>query len=278
MLYPLKFKKILKEKIWGGRQFEEKLNINLPNDKSYGESWDIACHKNGISIVESGELGGLSLEELINIFKENLLGKEIYEKFGKKFPLLIKYLDINDKLSVQVHPDNEFSLENEGEFGKAECWYVISASSNAKIIAGLKEGINKEVFLEKMSQKDFSDLFNVISVKEGDFLYIEPGIVHATLEGSILICEIQQNSDATYRIYDFDRLVDGNLRPLHLDKATEIIKYSKTPKLSSNISRKTSTLENLKIQELIKCEYFSVDRLNIDGIYKENVYKNFMIY
>ncbi len=151
MLYPLKFKKILKEKIWGGRQLNEILNFNLSDNKLYGESWEVSSNKDDISIVDSGELAGKSLKELITLFKDKLLGAEIYEEYKSQFPLLIKYLDINDKLSVQVHPSDDYALEVEGEFGKAECWYVINASSDAKIIAGLKDGVNKEFFIPTLS-------------------------------------------------------------------------------------------------------------------------------
>lgn len=278
MLYPLKFKKILKEKIWGGRQLNEILNFNLSDNKLYGESWEVSSNKDDISIVASGELAGKSLKELITLFKDKLLGAEIYEEYKSQFPLLIKYLDINDKLSVQVHPNNDYALKVEGEFGKAECWYVINASSDAKIIAGLKDGVNKEFFIENIANNNFSNLFNVVSVKTGDFINIKPGTIHATVEGSILICEIQQNSDATYRIYDFDRIVNGELRPLHIDKAVEVIEYSQKPEISSKESRNTIALENIEIQELVKCKYFNVDKLIINGSYNENIYKNFIIY
>ncbi len=278
MLYPLKFKKILKEKIWGGRQLNEILNFNLSDNKLYGESWEVSSNKDDISIVDSGELAGKSLKELITLFKDKLLGAEIYEEYKSQFPLLIKYLDINDKLSVQVHPSDDYALEVEGEFGKAECWYVINASSDAKIIAGLKDGVNKEFFIENIANNNFSNLFNVVSVKTGDFINIKPGTIHATVEGSILICEIQQNSDATYRIYDFDRIVNGELRPLHIDKAVEVIEYSQKPEISSKESRNTIALENIEIQELVKCKYFNVDKLIINGSYNENIYKNFIIY
>ena len=213
-MYPLKFKKVFKEKIWGGNKFKTLLNMEIPKNTNIGESWEVTCHKNGMSVVENGELSGRTLEELIDSYKDKLLGEEVYKKYGNKFPLLIKYLDVNDRLSVQVHPSDEYALRVEGEFGKSESWYIIDASEDAKLIMGLASGMSKEKFLEKVKNNDFDDLFNIISVKKGDFIYVEPGVVHASLEGSVVICQTQQNSDTTYRIYDFDRIVDGEKREL----------------------------------------------------------------
>ena len=139
-LYPLKFKKVFKEKIWGGRSFSEKLNMTLPTEELYGESWEVSSHKNGMSAVENGRLEGKTLEDLFLEYKGDFVGENIYSKYGEKFPLLIKYLDINDRLSVQVHPSDEYALRVEGEFGKSESWYILEASEDAKLIMGLKTG------------------------------------------------------------------------------------------------------------------------------------------
>ena len=276
-MYPLKFKKVFKEKIWGSRKFETLLGMELPLDKNIGESWEVSSHKNGMSIVENGELEGQTLENLLKEYKEKLVGKAVYEKYGDNFPLLIKYLDVNDRLSVQVHPSDEYAFRVEGEFGKSESWYIIDASEDAKLIMGLADGVTKEKFQEKVKNKDFSDIFNVISVKKGDFINVNPGLVHASLEGSVVICETQQNSDTTYRIYDFDRIVDGEIRELHLDKAAEVIVYGEKPEISTEESRKTVEVEGAKVQELIRGEYFSIDKFNIDGLYKDKVCSNFTV-
>ena len=152
-MYPLKFKKVFKEKIWGSRKFETLLGMELPLDKNIGESWEVSSHKNGMSIVENGKLEGQSLENLLKEYKEKLVGKAVYEKYGDNFPLLIKYLDVNDRLSVQVHPSDEYALRVEGEFGKSESWYIIDASEDAKLIMGLADGVTKEKFQEKVSNK-----------------------------------------------------------------------------------------------------------------------------
>lgn len=277
MLYPLKFEKVFKEKIWGGRNLESLLNINLPENINIGESWEVSCHPNGMSIVENGELKGRSLESLLFEYKGELVGKEVYNKYQNKFPLLIKYLDVNDKLSVQVHPSDKYALEVEKEFGKSECWYIMDASKDAKLIMGLKKEITKEIFMEKVSNKDFSNLFNEITVKKGDFINVNPGLVHATLEGSIVICEVQQNSDTTYRIYDFDRKVDGEFRPLHLEKASEVINFNEEPQVSKEENRKIIKIENGEKQHLVKTDYFTVDKVRINGNFRKDMSDSFVI-
>lgn len=277
-MYLLKFKKNLVEKVWGGRGFEETLGFNLPSEELYGESWEVSCHPSGMSYVENGKLEGESLEGLFQKFGKDLVGEEIVEKYGEKFPLLIKYLDINDKLSVQVHPSDEYALRVEKEFGKSEVWYVMEASEDAKLILGLKKEITPEIYKEKVDRKDFKGLFNEVKVKKGDFIDVKPGVVHGTLEGSILICEIQQNSDTTYRIYDFDREVNGVKRELHLDKAMDVIKFGEEVVISSESSREKIKKGDATVEELIRGEYFSIDRLLIDGKLIDMEYKNFKIY
>ena len=206
-----------------------------------------------------------------------MLGEEIVKRFKGEFPLLIKYLDINDRLSVQVHPSDDYALRVEGEFGKSECWYVMEASEDATLILGVKDGVTKDIFKKKVESKDFSDLFNTIKVKKGDFINLLPGVVHATLEGSILICEVQQNSDTTYRIYDFDRLVDGKLRELHLDKALDVIDFERKVQISTSENRQKISLVGAKKEELVRGEYFNVDKYLIDGIFEDETNNNFKI-
>ena len=147
-MYPLKFKKVFKDKVWGGRKLETILGMELPLDENIGESWEVSSHKNGMSLVEEGEFAGKSLETLLKEYKEELVGQEVYDKYGDNFPLLIKYLDVNDRLSVQVHPSDDYALRVEKEFGKSESWYIIDASSDAKLIMGLSQGITREKFEE----------------------------------------------------------------------------------------------------------------------------------
>ena len=276
-MYPLKFKKTLVKKVWGGRKFNSILDMELPDESLYGESWEVSSHKGGLSYIENGEYAGCSLVDIINKNKEEMLGEEIEKRFKGEFPLLIKYLDINDRLSVQVHPSDDYPLRVEGDFGKSECWYVMEASEDATLILGVKDGVTKDIFKKKVESKDFSDLFNTIKVKKGDFINLLPGVVHATLEGSILICEVQQNSDTTYRIYDFDRLVDGKLRELHLDKALDVIDFEGKVQISTSENRQKISLAGAKKEELVRGEYFNVDKYLIDGIFEDETNSNFKI-
>jgi mannose-6-phosphate isomerase len=278
MLYPLKFEKIFKEKIWGGRKLESAFGMILPNENKFGESWEVACHKNGISIISEGILKGRSLEEILIEYKEKLVGEKIYSEFGNKFPLLIKYLDINDSLSVQVHPSNNYKLLEEGELGKSEVWYILEASEDAKLILGIKEGISKEEFEKKSKDKDFDNLFNIVSVKKGDFINVEPGLAHTSSSGSVLICEIQQNSDTTYRIYDFDRLVNGKPRELHLEKAIDVLDFEKKPNILREGEAFKNEVEGASIEKLTKNEYFAVEKICVDGKYEEKVEGSFKIF
>ena len=276
-MYPLKFKKTLVKKIWGGRKFDTILNMDLPDENLYGESWEVSSHKGGLSYIENGEYSGKALIELIEEKKSEILGEEIIERFQGQFPLLIKYLDINDRLSVQVHPSDEYALKVEGEFGKSECWYVMEASDDATLILGIKDGITREIFKEKVDKKEFDGLFNTVKVKKGDFINLLPGVVHATSEGSILICEVQQNSDTTYRIYDFDRLVDGKLRELHIDKALEVIDFEKQVQITTSESRQKISLVGAQKEELVRGQYFNVDKYLIDGKFEDETNNNFKI-
>lgn len=277
-MYPLKFKKNLVKKVWGGRKFKEVLNMELPDNDLYGESWEVSSHKGGLSYVDNGDFQGKSLIELIEKYGKDILGEEIAEKFKGKFPLLIKYLDINDRLSVQVHPSDEYALRVEGEFGKSESWYIMEASDDATLILGIKDGITKEIFKERVEAKEFDGLFNTVKVKKGDFINLCPGVVHATMEGSILICEVQQNSDTTYRIYDFDRLVDGKLRELHIDKALDVIDFEGDVEITTDKSRKKILLAGAEKEELIRGGYFNIDKYLVDGEFKDEINKNFKVY
>lgn len=277
-MYPIKFKKYFVNKIWGGQAFKNILGINLPKNQLIGESWEVSSHKNGMSIVENGPFKGLTLKYLVEKYKDKLLGNEIITKFNGNFPILIKYLDINDRLSIQVHPNDEYALKMEGEYGKSESWYIIDATPHSKLILGLNENITKESFLEKTKNKDFSEMFNEIEVKRGDFINITPGIVHASLKGNILLCETQQNSDTTYRIYDFDRIVNGKTRPLHLKKASDVISFGQVPTVTEERTRQNIKLRNAVKQELLRGKYFNIDKLKINGFFYDEINENFKIY
>lgn len=265
MLYPLRFKKVFIDKIWGGDALEATLGMEIPEGRRIGESWEVSAHPNGMSIVENGNLEGKTLQEVLNEYKEKLVGEKVYKEYKDLFPLLIKYLDINDRLSIQVHPSDDYSLKHENELGKSESWYVIEASDDAKLILGMKNGITKEKFIEKAEKNDFENMFEVRSIKKGDFIDINPGTVHASLEGSILIAEIQENSDVTYRIYDFDREENGVKRELHINKAAEVIDFGmKVEIISGNLGNSETK------KRLVQKKYYTIDKIRINNMEKED--------
>lgn len=263
-MYPLIFERVLVKKVWGGRNFEEKLGISLPDDSKYGETWEISTHPHGQTVILNGFLKGKTLQEALLEQKEKLVGQNIYSKYMEKFPLLIKYLDVQDRLSIQVHPSDDYALKKHNEFGKCESWYIMYASEDAKLIMGMKENVSKEEFIKKTNENDFSNLFNEISVKQGDIIDILPGTVHASLTGSVIFAEIQQNSDVTYRIYDFDRYENGKKRELHLDLAADVINFDYKP-----IVRKTNLKNNEKKIKISETQYYYIEKLKIDDQIEE---------
>lgn len=277
-MYPIKFNKILKEKIWGGRKFQELLQVDLPGTQNFGESWEVSSHKNGISVIANGEYSGKSLAELVDEKGVEILGDEIVKKYTNKFPLLIKYLDINDKLSVQVHPDDDYAIRVEGEFGKFESWFIMDASEDAKLILGMADGVTKEEFEIKVKDRDFKNLFREVSVKKGDFIDVHPGMVHASLTGSIVICEVQQNSDTTYRIFDFDRVENGQKRELHLEKSMDVIDFNMVPNITTENNRAKIVIDSGFIENLTSNDYYNIEKVKLyNGIYSPDIYKNFKI-
>lgn len=278
VLYPLKFRKVFKEKVWGGRSFNTFLGLELPENKNIGESWEVSTHENGISIVDNGYFKDKTISDILDYDSELLLGEEVVKKYDGKFPLLIKFLDINDKLSIQVHPDNSYAIPNENEFGKEESWYVMDASDDAEIIIGFNPGITEKKFKDALEQNNLESIFNRVKVKKGDILNVKPGTVHGTHKGSVLICEVQQNSDVTYRVYDYNRIIDGSKRDLHINKALDVISYDLVPDLTSVLERKEIILENAVKDNLTHCEFYTMERYKISNMYKDGSYKNFRIY
>jgi len=224
-LYPLKFEPLLKDVIWGGTRLHDTLGKTSTTD-TCGESWEISGVQGQISVVSNGFLKGNNLQEIIEVYMNELLGDHIYEKFGLEFPLLIKFIDANDLLSIQVHPNDELAGERHNSYGKTEMWYIIDAEENAELISGFKHPISKDKYLEHFNNKTLKDILNYEKVKAGDVFFIPAGRVHAIGSG-ILLAEIQQTSDITYRIYDWDRLdKNGKGRELHTDLAVDAINYN----------------------------------------------------
>ncbi|ERK55109.1 mannose-6-phosphate isomerase, class I [Leptotrichia sp. oral taxon 879 str. F0557] len=279
MLYPMKFKKFFVEKVWGGREFETKLGMKLPEGKKIGESWEVSAHPHGMGIVENGALTGQRLDDIYKKYKGELAGKKVYEKYQDKFPLLIKYLDVNDRLSIQVHPSDEVALKKHNEFGKSESWYIMEASDDATLIMGMKPGITKEKFLEKVEKNDFDGLFKEKTVKKGDFIDITPGTVHASLKGSVLFAEVQQNSDVTYRIYDFDRIDEnGKKRELHLQDSADVIDFGKEVEIKNTDFDDSENGKDILRKHIIKKEYYSIDKLKFSDSFEDVNNESMTIY
>lgn len=226
-LYPLTFTPVYKEKIWGGRVLEELLGRDLPQGL-IGESWDVAAHPHGMSVVDQGPLAGRTLEELVRQYGVDLLGLKGINDQGK-FPLLLKLIDAKQDLSVQVHPDDEYVRQHgQDTWGKTEMWYIVHSEPEAWIIWGLRPGVTKEGFAEAIEQggEGIMECLNKVYVKQGELYPISSGLIHA-LGAGVVVAEIQQNSDTTYRVYDWDRLDDqGQPRELHVEQALEVIDFS----------------------------------------------------
>ncbi|MBI9056467.1 class I mannose-6-phosphate isomerase [Labilibaculum sp. DW002] len=274
-LYPLKFKTILKDKIWGGDKLKTVLNKDFSPLPNAGESWEISGVEGDVSVVSNGFLAGNNLEELIEIYMGDLVGDKVYEKFGVEFPLLIKFIDANDVLSIQVHPDDEMSKERHNAYGKTEMWYVIEADKGSELIVGFNQEITKEQYLGKLKEGKLEDILNSTPVKEGSCFFIPAGRVHAIGKG-ILLAEIQQTSDVTYRMYDFNRTDDaGNPRELHTELAVDAIDYSFEKKYET-----TYKTEVNKTEELVRCQYFTTNILEFDKAIEKDYYDldSFVIY
>ena len=257
-LYPLQFLPIFKERIWGGTKLKTVLDKNISSD-IIGESWELSDVENSISIVSNGAFKGKSLTELIEIYKEDMVGIDVYSKFGNQFPLLFKYLDAREELSIQVHPNDELAKKRHNSFGKTEMWYVLQADPGAKIIVGFKENSNPAEYLYHLNNKSIVSILEEIEVKKGDVFFLETGTIHAIGAGMI-IAEIQQTSDITYRIYDFDRVdASGNLRELHTDLAIDAINYQKVDTFKPYLKNKNQS------NEIVNCPYFTTNSISLKG-------------
>jgi len=252
----IKLKPCFKDYLWGGSKLKEKYNKHTDLEIC-AESWELSAHPNGESVVDSGEVKDWVFSEYLNN-NHTTVGKK-GEAFDF-FPMLIKFIDAKDNLSIQVHPDDTYAMENHGEYGKTEMWYILDAEEDASLYYGFTKKISKEEFAERIKTNTLLEVLNSVKVKKGDVFFIEAGTVHAIGKG-IVICEIQQNSNITYRVYDYDRRdAQGNARELHIDRAVEV---SKTDVAVPYKSEK----ENI----LASCKYFTVERMNVFGKSSLNV-------
>lgn len=248
--YPLVFNPIIKERIWGGTKLRDVLHKPIVSNIS-GESWELSTVPGDVSVVANGALEGTDLNAVVALNPEAVLGKKVVAQFGDQFPLLFKFLDAREDLSIQVHPNDALAKERHNSFGKTEMWYVMQADPGAQLIVGFKEDSNAAAYQEALAQHQVVDLLEKHSVQKGDVFFLETGTVHAIGAGT-LIAEIQQTSDITYRIYDFDRRdAQGNLRELHTELALEAINYQRTE------SKKTYAQNTNVSNVMVDCPYFT---------------------
>lgn len=255
-----KLKPVFKDYIWGGQRLKDDFGFESEYDK-VAEGWMLSCHKDGKNLIEGGEYDGQSLDEVIEILgKEKVTGKRSLD--FPYFPVLIKLIDAKDNLSIQVHPDNEYAKRVENEFGKTEIWYVLDAADDARLIYGFKEKITSEEFRNAIENNTLMEVLNSVKVKKGDLFFIEAGTVHAIGKGT-LIAEIQQNSNSTYRVYDYGRLgADGKPRELHIQKAVDVSK-TEPPKYDIKPMGETVDSKKYKSTLLTKCDLFTVNHYEI---------------
>lgn len=274
-LYPLKFKPILKEKIWGGQNLKSSLNKNIPADKKIGESWELSGVENSVSVVENGFLAENELDDLIEIYMGDLVGDRVYDQFGISFPLLIKFIDANDVLSIQVHPDDELAKQRHNSNGKTEMWYIVNAKKDAELISGFNCEMDKNNYLNHLKNNELPKILNYEKVKAGDVYNIPAGRVHAIGAG-IVLAEIQQTSDITYRIFDWNRKDDnGNYRELHTDEAIDAIDY----KVYDNYKTEYKSVKN-KTSQILSNKYFETNILDFNNTIEKNYNQvdSFVIY
>ena len=272
-LHPLKFQPILKDKIWGGQKLNKHFN-KASDSKILGESWEISTVPEDVSIVSNGELKGESLQQIVEDYQSELLGEKNYKRFGNEFPLLIKFIDAKEDLSIQLHPNDELAKERHNSFGKTEMWYVMQADKDANLIVGFNQPMDKETYLKHLENKTLTEILNFDKVKEGDTYFIESGRVHAIGAG-VLLAEIQQTSDVTYRVYDWDRVdADGNERDLHNDIAIDAFDFN----MKDDFRVKYSTKKN-NSNTTVSCPYFTTNFIELDSeVKKQNTHDSFIIY
>lgn len=224
MIYPIKFHPILKPTIWGGDKINQLKQI-ADGQSTVGESWEISAVSGFESVVANGVYQGYDLPSLVRLLKEELVGADNYARFGDKFPLLVKFIDAHDDLSIQVHPNDTLAMQRHHSLGKSEMWYVLSADEGAHLIAGFSQMITPQQYLEKVKDGSFVDVLQTYYVKPGDVYYIPAGRVHSLGKGTMVV-EVQETSDITYRIFDYNRKdKKGNLRQLHVVEATDAIDF-----------------------------------------------------
>ncbi|MBV1923443.1 MAG: class I mannose-6-phosphate isomerase [Flavobacteriaceae bacterium] len=271
-LYPLKFTPILKEKVWGGNKLSQL--FNKENLDSIGESWEISGVDENISIVCNGELKGTTLNKLIDKFKGKLIGDKVYQEFGDTFPLLFKFIDAKEDLSVQLHPNDTLAKERHQSFGKTEMWYILDSEEDARLILGFNSEMNETTYKNHLDNNTLTEILHSEKVAKGDSYFIAPGTIHAIGSG-VVLAEIQQTSDITYRIYDWDRPgIDGKLRELHNDLAFDAINFEPNDAKLAYVEQTNEPIQ------LCKSPYFITNKLVLTEKIKRDISKfdSFVVY
>lgn len=261
-MYILKLNPVFKDYLWGGTKLRDEYGFKSSLDK-LAEGWMLSCHKDGENTVLNGEFEGKTLTEVVKIHPE-YLGKNGNQ--FEYFPILIKLIDAKNDLSVQVHPDNEYAMRVENEYGKTECWYILDCDDDAELIYGFNRTISSDEFKERIADNTFLETVNKVKVKKGDLFFIEAGTLHAIGKG-ILLAEIQQNSNTTYRVYDYGRLgADGKPRELHVEKAIDVTNCT-PPTRSTNPEGELVSANGYKSQLLTRCDLFNVEKVSVTDSY-----------
>ena len=259
-LYPLKFRPLPREMIWGGNKLRNHYGKSFPDSKMIGESWEISAVSGNISVVSEGRLKGSNLQELIEVYMDDLVGKSVYNRFGNEFPILVKLIDANEPLSIQVHPGDELAARRHNANGKTELWYILEAGTGSELITGFNSEVSAALFIDRVKNGRLKEILNVEKVSAGDAFFIPAGRVHAIGKG-IVLAEIQQTSDITYRIYDWDRLDEnGAPRELHLDLAMDAIDFGFYNDYRTVADRR----QNVPVP-LADCSYFTASLIQVEG-------------
>lgn len=255
-LYPLKFTPIFKDKIWGGQKINTVLKKDFSPLPNCGELWALSGVEGDVSVVANGFLEGNDLTEVLEIYMDELVGDSVYKKYGNTFPILVKFLNSSDYLSVQVHPDDDVAIRKHGTSGKTEMWYIIDSDVDSELIIGLKDGMDRDTFEQMLHDGRIKETLNNIKIAPGDVFYIPSGRVHAIGKG-VLLAEIQQTSDVTYRLYDWDRTdAQGNARELHIDEALDVIDFKPVADVYTTYAR----LSDIPV-DVIDSPYFIVNNI-----------------
>ena len=275
-LYPLEFNPILQQRIWGGSKLAQiKASKQNPNANNIGESWEISTIPKNLSIVANGNLKGKNLKTLIENYREELVGKSVYERFGNELPLLIKFIDAKQDLSIQLHPNDALAKKRHQSLGKTEMWYIMEAEKNARLIMGFKQKTNQKTYQQHLKNNKLAEILHQEEVSVGDTFFIDTGTVHA-IGGGILLAEIQQSSDVTYRLYDWNRIdKNGNTRELHTELALEAINYDTTKNAKIQYNRAVNT-----VNTMVKHPCFTTNFISINNSIERNYQSidSFVIY